>query len=108
MVETLRAAAHDLIERRARHVLFDRTREPNYQDGVTRNLRGPDDGEIERRDHRGRDCQSTAMPTFQWPAAQATAPTENRIATIIASRTSRLIHKRSLNGFFIRWIGRLF
>ena len=34
MVEADRAATHDLIEWRARNVLFDRTRQPDYQDGI--------------------------------------------------------------------------
>jgi hypothetical protein len=56
MVEASRTATHDLIERRTSHVLFDRTRQPDYQDSVMRNLRGSDDGEMKRRDHRDRDC----------------------------------------------------
>ena len=49
MVEALCAASHDLIERRARHILFDRPRQPNHQHSVMRDLRRPDDREIEGR-----------------------------------------------------------
>jgi hypothetical protein len=50
MVKALCPAPHDLIERRARHILFDRPRQPNHQDGVVWYLRRSDDSEIESCD----------------------------------------------------------
>jgi len=55
MVEAIRAAAHYLVERRTRHVLFDWTRQANHQDGVVRNLRWSKDSEIECRHDRSRN-----------------------------------------------------
>jgi len=57
MVEALRAAPHQLIERRTRHILFDWTREANHQYGVMRDSRRSDDGEPERSDQGGRHSQ---------------------------------------------------
>ena len=57
MIEASRAAPHDLIERRTRHVLFNRTRQANYQNGVMRNLRWSDDGEMKRRHQRQPDSE---------------------------------------------------
>ena len=101
MVEALRPATHDLIERRVGDVLFDRTRQPDYQDGVMRDLRGSDEGKVKRRDHRDRDSDG-GDSGLQIAGRANPAPMENKIATIIPSRTSRLIHNRSENGFFIR------
>ncbi len=57
MIEALRAAPHQLIERRARHILFDWTRQANHQHGVMRDSRGSDNGEPERRDEGASDCE---------------------------------------------------
>ena len=79
MVEALRAAPHQLIERRARHILFDWTRQANHQHGVMRDSRGSDDGEPERRDEGRRDCEdrNPRLPVAG-SARNRTNGTENR------------------------------